>query len=40
MDFRENRDILDKWAVAKGPEALDEYRHQKNAHSIDGLPAF
>jgi len=40
MGFRENRDILDKWAVAKGSDGLDEYRKQKNTHSIDGLPGF
>jgi len=40
MDFRENRDVLDKWAEAKGPDGLKEYRKQKNTHSIDGLPAF
>jgi len=40
MDFRENRDILDKWAEAKGPDRLEQYRKTKNTHSIDGLPAF
>lgn len=40
MDFREDRETLDKWALAKGPEALTDYRTQKNARSIDGLPAL
>ncbi len=40
MDFREDRETLDRWALAKGPEALAEYRTQKNARSIDGLPAL
>lgn len=40
MDFRAQRDTLDRWAAAKGPEGLDEYRTQKNARSIDGLAAL
>jgi len=40
MDFREKRDVLDKWAVSKGEEGLAKYRAQKNARSIDGLPAL
>jgi len=40
MDFRQDRDILDKWAVTKGPEGLNEYRALKNRVSIDKLPAF
>ena len=40
LDFRENRETLDKWAVSKGEQGLKEYRAQKNARSIDGLPAF
>lgn len=40
MDFREDRDILDHWAVTKGPDGLADYRASKNATSIDGLPAF
>jgi hypothetical protein len=39
-DFRAERDILDKWAVAKGEEGLANYRAIKNATSIDGLPAL
>jgi len=40
MDHRQDRDTLDRWAAAKGPEGLDEYRRAKNAYSLDGLPAF
>ena len=40
LDFRENRVILDKWALSKGEQGLKEYRTQKNVRSIDGLPAF
>ena len=40
MDFRENRDTLDKWAAAKGPDGLSQYRRDKNALSIDGLAAL
>ena len=34
------RDVLDKWCVQKGPEALEEYRQMKNRQSIDGLPGW
>ena len=40
MDYRQERETLDKWAAAKGSEALEEYRATKNAQSIDGMPAF
>lgn len=40
MDFRQNRDVLDKWAASKGAEALAEYRRAKNSRSIDGLPTI
>jgi len=36
-DYRKDRDVLDKWAAAKGPEGLVSYRKQKNRESIDGL---
>lgn len=35
-DFKEDRDVLDKWTAAKGDDIID-YRKQKNAASIDGL---
>jgi len=40
MDFREDREVLNKWAASKGPDGLNEYRAEKNAVSIDGLPAI
>ena len=38
-DFRENRDVLNRWAEKQGPEKLEAYRAAKNRKSIDGLPA-
>jgi hypothetical protein len=40
MDYVADRDVLDRWALAKGPEGLTQYRAEKNALSIDGLPAL
>lgn len=40
MDYRQERETLDRWATAKGSEALTDYRRTKNSHSIDGLPAL
>jgi len=40
MDFREERDQLDRWAASKGPDGIAAYRAEKNAVSLDGLPAF
>ncbi len=40
MDYRQERETLDKWAAAKGSEALADYRQTKNSHSVDGLPAL
>jgi hypothetical protein len=40
MDFRADRDLLEKWATVKGPDGLVEYRATKNATSIDDLPAL
>jgi hypothetical protein len=38
MGFSGQRDTLARWAEAKG-ETLPQYRREKNAESIDGLPA-
>lgn len=38
MEHARQRDTLLRWAEAKGDE-LPQYREQKNARSIDGLPA-
>ena len=40
MEYKEDRDTLDRWAASKGAEGLDEYHQLKNARSIDGLPAL
>ena len=40
MDFKQDRETLDKWSASKGVEGLAEYRATKNALSIDGLKAF
>ena len=40
MEYKADRDVLDTWAYSKGDAGLQEYRAQKNAHSIDGLPAL
>jgi hypothetical protein len=34
------REALDMWTQKRGAEGLVAYRQQKNARSIDGLPAF
>jgi len=40
LDYRADRDTLDRWAATKDPEALKAYRAKNNLQSIDGLPAF
>lgn len=40
MEFQSDRDALDEWAAGQGAENLSEYRHRKNARSIDGMPAL
>jgi hypothetical protein len=39
FDFVADRDQLDKWIANKGEE-LDDYRRDKNARSVDGLPGL
>jgi hypothetical protein len=39
-EFVAERDQLDRWAANKGPEGVIAYRQEKNARSIDGLPAL
>ncbi len=36
--YEGERPSLDQWAKAKGPEGIEEYRREKNAFSMDGLP--
>ena len=40
MQYVEDRDQLDKWALTKGNTGLIEYRKIKNDKSIDGLPGY
>ena len=40
MDFRSDRDALQKWASQRTSAELIEYRRKKNAASIDGLPGY
>ena len=38
MDFRAERDTLEKWAEDKGEDGVEAYWQQKNRQSIDGFP--
>ena len=38
MHYEGQRDMLSRWATAKGEDGLVTYRQQKNMASIDGLP--
>jgi hypothetical protein len=38
FDYRGERTTLTRWAEHKGEAALERYRREKNARSIDGLP--
>lgn len=40
MDLVGPRTKLDEWSARKGEDALVDYRAEKNAASIDGLPAL
>jgi predicted pyridoxine 5'-phosphate oxidase superfamily flavin-nucleotide-binding protein len=40
MELREERDLLTQWAARKSPGEFDTYRAERNAVSIDGLPAL
>ena len=40
MEFVADRDIMRPWAEKKGPDGLGELSRQKNARSLDGLPAL
>lgn len=39
MELVGQRDMLFDWARKKGPEGIARYQQEKNARSIDGLPA-
>jgi hypothetical protein len=38
FEYVGERDTLHRWAEQKGDAGLEEYRRQKNARSLDGLP--
>lgn len=40
MAFEAHRENMATWAEAKGPQGLVAYRAEKNAVSLDGLPAL
>ena len=40
MEYKEDRDVMARWAATKGADALPAYRVAKNTTSIDGLPAL
>src|SRR4029079_1273443 len=40
MDLVDDRDRLIEWAQGKGDDGLAQYRENKNARSIDGLPGL
>ncbi|MDV3221068.1 pyridoxamine 5'-phosphate oxidase family protein [Intrasporangium sp.] len=40
MAYESDRDVLDSWTHNRGPDGLARYRAEKNATSIDGLPAL
>lgn len=39
-DYRGQRDMLTEYASKMGEEKMDEYRHERNQRSIDGLPTY
>jgi hypothetical protein len=39
-DYRGDRHQLEEFTCKMGDERMDEYRHQKNQVSIDGLPTY
>lgn len=38
FEYQAERDTMDKWANAKGPEGIEAYWREKNLTSMDGLP--
>lgn len=39
MQFEQQRDLLPRWAANRGEDGIQKYQREKNAISIDGLPA-
>lgn len=40
MDYKADRDVLNKWTANKGDDGLKIYQGEKNLQSIDGLPGL
>lgn len=40
MEYQEERDVLIRSTEAKGVEGIKKYQREKNARSLDGLPAL
>lgn len=40
MELVEERELLDSWSKARGPEMLTRYHAERNATSLDGLPGL
>ncbi len=40
MDYRDERPTLQQWATRRGDDGLAQYWAERNAQSIDGLPAL
>ncbi len=40
MELRGERDVLTRWSEVRGDAGLAAYRKEKNARSLDGLPAI
>ena len=38
FDYQRERDTMDRWAEAKGPDGIKAYWAEKNVLSMDGLP--
>jgi hypothetical protein len=39
FDYVGERDQMDRWAEAKGPEGIEAYWREKNQVSLDGFPS-
>lgn len=40
FEFKGQRTLLPDWSCKMGEERLNEYRHERNLKSIDGLPTY
>lgn len=37
LEFKQERDVLDKWAANKGADGIKKYIRERNSESLDGL---